>query len=71
MLPPPHNFSEKRPRFNTNVLEDNKFELLYDSTLEEQELTQLLQQDGPKLNFKELEKDQEELYEDDGVELED
>lgn len=34
IMPPPYSFVEKRPRFSGNVLEENHFELLYDSMLE-------------------------------------
>ena len=46
--------------------------MLFDSTLEEKELEEIASSGGEmKLNFKELEKDEEEVYEDDGVELDD
>lgn len=68
---PPYTFTEKRPRFSTNTVEENNFELLFDSTMDDLQLNQLLEGKQVKLNFKELEKDQEEEFEDDGVELED
>lgn len=33
LLPPPANFSEKRPRFTDNALLKNEFELVYDSAV--------------------------------------
>lgn len=72
IFPPPQTFEEKRARFSNNVLQDNQFELLFDSSVEENSLRDLMSKgDQSVLNFKELEKDQEEVYEDDGIMLED
>ena len=34
IIPPPAVFQEKRAKFSNNILEDNKFELVFDSSLE-------------------------------------
>jgi hypothetical protein len=34
ILHPPYAFTEKRQRFNHNILDENKFELLYDSAVD-------------------------------------
>lgn len=54
VFPPPYSFTEKRPRFSSNILEENKLELLYDSTVEEEELQKIWASGEVKLNFKEL-----------------
>jgi hypothetical protein len=55
VLVPPYSFTEKRQRFSDNVLEENKFELLYDSNIEEEELRNMYKNaEEVKLNFKQL-----------------
>ena len=56
---PPHEFHEKRPRFSSNAVEDNRFELLFDCTVEDEELRRVFEGEEIKLNFKELERDQD------------
>lgn len=55
VLTPPYSFTQKRPRFNSNILQENKFELLYDSSVEEEGLKRLFHGgEEVKLNFKQL-----------------
>ena len=68
IFPPPANFQEKRAKFSNNVIEDNKFELVFDSTLEDEELETLFTgKESIGLDCKELEKDIDEVFEDDGM----
>lgn len=64
------NFNEKRPKFNDNAFEQNHFELVFDSSIEEKTLKQIFEIEKEiELDCKELEKDTDEIFEDDGIEL--
>ena len=73
MIPPPEKFTEKRPKFTDNPLEQNRFQLVFDSMKEEKYLTQLFNGEYilDELDYKEFEKDEDEIFEDDGIELDD
>lgn len=73
LFPPPSNFAEKRPRFNTNAAAENKFTMVYDSSVQEPVMKQLFhgEIELSQLDYKELEKDQDEVFDDDGIELDD
>lgn len=70
LVGPPADFSEKRPRFTDNALSSNEFEMVYDSVLEESNLRGETTLNG-KLNVAELDKEEDEEFEDDGEALED
>jgi hypothetical protein len=40
-VPAPTNFTEKRPHFSGNALLQNKFDLVYDSVTEEEEMKKI------------------------------
>ena len=70
LVGPPADFNEKRPRFTDNALSSNQFQMVYDSVLEEHELRGAGTLCG-KLNVAELDREQDEEFEDDGQALED
>lgn len=68
LIPPPSELVEKKPKFSSNSLAENRFELVYNSACEEQEVQALFKgTDSLKVNYAELEKDQDELFDDDGI----
>ena len=63
---------EKRPKFNENSFHNNHFVLLYDSVEEELGMKNLFGgNEELELDYKELEKDQDDVFDDDGVEIDD
>ena len=77
VFPPTANFTEKRAKFSNNVLEENKFQLVYDSRTQQDQLLELFSKEDSTKNSEiesmmtNLEKDDDEVFEDDGNELDD
>ena len=69
LIPPPASFGEKRAKFNNNILEQNKFELVFDSGLEDEYCSRLSNESQIRLDCKQLQKEVDEVYDDDGVQF--